>query len=234
MSKLLVSVLSLVCMLALVSCFSENDKETQLDNNTIETPEKEEDNGKTFIDNDAVEITTDNIITDVTTTKLTMRTLKSLVERYGEDLTWSIFDIYYYEEVTSGLYTRSYPIDTEYSLLIIGDTNKLPTAILLVSAHKQDSIDIRTNNIDDFIKRKYTYEELSQMPANELLDLFIQNGLVINDDLKASFTDEEFQTLFKENFHLWHTGVSAHSYTMYIDLAEQVQVVYEKLVEPEN
>ena len=44
----------------------------------------------------------------------------------------------------------------------------------------------------------YTYEELSEMPANELLDLFIQNGLVINDDLKSSFTEEELQTLFKK------------------------------------
>ena len=44
----------------------------------------------------------------------------------------------------------------------------------------------------------YTYEELSEMPAKELLDLFIQNGLVINDDLKSSFTEEELQTLFKK------------------------------------
>lgn len=34
----------------------------------------------------------------------------------------------------------------------------------------------------------YTYEELSAMPAGELLDVFIQNGLVINGDLKSAFT----------------------------------------------
>ena len=78
----------------------------------------------------------------------------------------------------------------------------------------------------------YTYEELSEMPANELLDLFIQNGLVVNDDLKASYTEEELSTLFKENFHLWHTGVSAHSYTAYIDLAEQTKAIYDKIAEP--
>ena len=33
----------------------------------------------------------------------------------------------------------------------------------------------------------YPYDELSEMPAEELLALFIQNGLVINDDLKAAF-----------------------------------------------
>ena len=78
----------------------------------------------------------------------------------------------------------------------------------------------------------YTYEELSEMPANEQLDLFIQNGLVVNDDLKASYTEEELSTLFKENFHLWHTGVSAHSYTAYIDLAEQTKAIYDKIAEP--
>lgn len=78
---------------------------------------------------------------------------------------------------------------------------------------------------------RYTYEELSEMPAKVLLDLFIQNGLVINDDLKASFTEEELQTLFKESFHLWHTGVSAHSHTMYCDLAEQAKEIFDKIAE---
>lgn len=77
---------------------------------------------------------------------------------------------------------------------------------------------------------KFTYEELNEMSADKLLDLFIQNGLVINDELKESFTDEELQTLFKENFHLWHTGVSAHSHTMYIDIAEQTKLVYDKII----
>ena len=80
----------------------------------------------------------------------------------------------------------------------------------------------------------YTYEELSEMPAKELLDLFIRNGLAVNDDLKASYTEEELQNLFKENFHLWHTGVSVHSHTMYIDLAEQTKIIYDKISEPKN
>ena len=83
-------------------------------------------------------------------------------------------------------------------------------------------------------KSVYTYEELSEMPAKELLDLFIQNGLVIDDDLKTSYTEEELQNLFKENFDLWHTGVSAHSHTMYIDLAEQTKEIYDKITESKN
>ena len=77
----------------------------------------------------------------------------------------------------------------------------------------------------------YTYEELCDLPAEELLDLFIQNGLVINDGLKQSYTEEELQSLFKEHFSMWHTGVSAFNDTMYIDLAEQTKMVYESIVE---
>ena len=87
------------------------------------------------------------------------------------------------------------------------------------------------NTTEESIGTSYTYEELSEMPAEELLDLFVQNGLVINDELKSAYTEEELQALFKENFHLWHTGVSAHSHTMYCELAEQIKVIYEKIAE---
>lgn len=51
-------------------------------------------------------------------------------------------------------------------------------------------------------KSLWTYEELSEMPKEELLDLFIQNGLIINDELSTAFTEEELETLFKENFDM--------------------------------
>ena len=66
----------------------------------------------------------------------------------------------------------------------------------LVGGSQQEDQNISTG------EQRYTYEELSEMPAEELLDLFIQNGLVINDDLKVAFADEELQAIFKENFHL--------------------------------
>ena len=68
------------------------------------------------------------------------------------------------------------------------------------------------------------------MPAEELLDLFIQNGLLINDDLKRAYT-EELQTLFKEHFDMWHIGLLELSHTMYIDLAEQTKAIYDKIAE---
>ena len=67
--------------------------------------------------------------------------------------------------------------------------------------------------------------------GEELLDLFIQNGLVINDDLKEAYTEEELQTLFQEHFDMWRTGLSALSHTMYIDLAEQAKAIYDKIAE---
>ena len=79
-------------------------------------------------------------------------------------------------------------------------------------------------------EQKYTYEELSEMPAEELLDLFVQNGLVINDELKATYTEGELQDLFKEHFEMWHTGMSAMSHTMYIDLAEQTKEIFDKII----
>ena len=83
-------------------------------------------------------------------------------------------------------------------------------------------------------KTYYTYEELESMPADELLDLFIENGLVINDELKASFTEEELQILFKEGFHYWHTGICPMSWTPYFDLAKQAKAVYDKIAVPKE
>ncbi len=96
--------------------------------------------------------------------------------------------------------------------------------VTMTPAPEEEESATETRNI-------YTYEELSEMPAEELFDVFIQNGLVISAEMRESFTDEELQNLFKENFQLWHTGVSAHSHTMYIDLAEQTKIVYDKIVE---
>lgn len=83
-------------------------------------------------------------------------------------------------------------------------------------------------------ERYYTYEELEAMPADELLELFIENGLVINDALKASYTEEELQILFKEGFHYWHAGVCPFGWTAYWDLADQTKIVYDKIAVPQE
>lgn len=94
----------------------------------------------------------------------------------------------------------------------------------------QNNEEISQTDIQSEVEQKYTYEELSEMPAKELLDLFIQNGLVINDELKATYTKEELQDLFKKHFEMWHIGMSAMSHTMYIDLAEQTKAIFDKIM----
>ena len=96
----------------------------------------------------------------------------------------------------------------------------------------QNNEEISQTDIQSEAEQKYTYEELSEMPAEELLDLFIQNGLVISDELKQSYTEEELQSLFKEHFALWHTGVVSMDYTVYMDLAEQTKAIFDKIAIP--
>ena len=119
--------------------------------------------------------------------------------------------------VTKRVFNSSTVVETGY-LAYLNDTIQI-VPLTLASTESAAS----TMNVS------YTYEELSAMPAGELLDLFIQNGLVINDDLKTSFTEKELQTLFKENFHLWHTGVSAHSDSAFCNLAEQTKMIFDQI-----
>ena len=83
-------------------------------------------------------------------------------------------------------------------------------------------------------KKHYTYEDFEAMPADELLDLFIQNGLVINDELKAANTQEALQALFKVGFYHWSKGSTPLSHTMYFDLAEKTKAIYDKLTTPQD
>lgn len=120
----------------------------------IQFPEKEsEEEPENLSDDDAVDMTTVDLATDVTSSNLTMRTLKALVERYGEDLTWSSFESYASEDIGSGLYILRYPIDDNYSLWIGGaGMDESPMYIRLVSEQDTDNyIDVRTESIDDFI-----------------------------------------------------------------------------------
>lgn len=77
----------------------------------------------------------------------------------------------------------------------------------------------------------YTYEELNSLPADQLLNLFIENGLIINEELKEVFTEEELQALFKSEFDTLHMGVTTRSHFMYFDLAEKTKEVYDKITQ---
>ena len=85
--------------------------------------------------------------------KLTLSKLKYLVSKYGEDLNWRHFELFYYVETGSGLYIREYPIDHNYHLMMGGgNTSADPIYIYLVSMYDNDEhIDVRKENMDDFL-----------------------------------------------------------------------------------
>lgn len=51
-----------------------------------------------------------------------------------------------------------------------------------------------TNNENN---KTYTYEELNSLPANQLYELFVENGLVLSKELQDTFSKEERSTFFK-------------------------------------
>ena len=80
-----------------------------------------------------------------------------------------------------------------------------------------------------FSRKVYTHEEMTAMPADELLKLFKRNGLKINDELKEVFTEEEFQDMFKLEFEGLCQGCIGRSHSMYRDLEDQTKEIYDKL-----
>lgn len=85
-------------------------------------------------------------------TELTLEVIKELAKK-GDALSWSDFEQYNSKEIGSGLYILRYDIDENYYLLIGGgNMQMLPLYIYLVSkADDSVSIDIRTENVEEFI-----------------------------------------------------------------------------------
>lgn len=75
----------------------------------------------------------------------------------------------------------------------------------------------------------YTYEELSAMPADQLLDLFISNGLEIDESLVADLGFEAIQEIFKLEFQHWRRGISSLSHLPYFELAHQTAEIYARI-----
>lgn len=90
-------------------------------------------------------------------------------------------------------------------------------------SRQQDSLDSQES------KKVYTYEELAALPSDQLLSLFVENGLEINEGLNEIYTDEEFEEFFKSNFELLHEGNITLDALMYWDLAEKTAEIYQKL-----
>jgi len=81
--------------------------------------------------------------------------LEKVIElsKKGNELSWDDFGKYDSIDIGSGLYIRRYDIDENYYLLIGGSSiDEKPWYIYLIKANNSDNyIDIRIDNIDDFI-----------------------------------------------------------------------------------
>ena len=163
MKRLTALGLALVLILALAGCdkHTQNRQDTALTENVNNASQTPEDYHLTDTTSDSEK--EDDIITDVYQPNLNLQTLRDLVNRYGENLTWSDFAVYYSEDIGSGLYIIRYPIDWDYCLLIGGDNMELPPVyIRLVSEHDTENfIDVRFDSIDDFISNTPKTSEFS-------------------------------------------------------------------------
>lgn len=78
-------------------------------------------------------------------------------------------------------------------------------------------------------EKKYTYEELCDMPAMELYDLFLEQGLVVDDALNH-IPKERMEEIFKREFQLLENG---GSFTMsakgWRELKQDTEAIYEKI-----
>ncbi len=104
-----------------------------------------------------------------------------VLAKLGEELSWSSFEAFDYQETGSGLYIRAYDIDERFHLLIGGShPGEEPMYIYLRSG--EESIDIRGGGVEEFIaehenladgersKRLMELESfLNSMPANGML-----------------------------------------------------------------
>lgn len=90
--------------------------------------------------------------------QLSLAEVRQLAEK-GEDLSWDDFEQYSYREIGSGLHIFRYDIDEKYCLVIGGRGTQTPPMYIRLVCKADDSefiddgvyIDIRTENVDDFI-----------------------------------------------------------------------------------
>lgn len=78
--------------------------------------------------------------------------------------------------------------------------------------------------------KTYAYEELNSMSTTELYNTFLDNGLVVNDELKSNLSEKEIAEMLKEDFETLSKGITARNHFMYYDFSNEVKRVYVRLV----
>ena len=113
---------------------------------------------------------------------LTLDDVRMLAEK-GDALGWEDFALYDFEEVGSGLYIRSYPIDSRYDLLVGATRETADPIYYLLRDRKTDaSIDIRTEDVDAFLRAdSERAAELDRLREEypEFFDLPTDKGLAV-------------------------------------------------------
>lgn len=85
--------------------------------------------------------------------QLTLEIVRELSKK-GENLKMEDFDNYIGTEMGSGLYIVNYPIDDRFSLLVgSGSLQGKPLYVRLNKIGTEKGVDIRTEDIEQFIKR---------------------------------------------------------------------------------
>lgn len=77
---------------------------------------------------------------------------------------------------------------------------------------------------------KYTYEQLNALSAKELYEVFIDNGLKVDEELRTYMSDEQIASVLKSQFDMMIHGDTSRSHYMYKIFAEEVERVYKLLV----
>lgn len=119
----------------------------------------------------------------------------------GEELTWSDFAKFRYEDVGSGLYIYSYEINPVFHLLIGGgSTEEMPSYIRLVASLSGDYIDIRKESVTDFIS----------LHSYDLLDYAVRTAILekhTSDHSKGLIRVESHKVLSTEHRAVADTNV---------------------------
>ena len=83
-----------------------------------------------------------------------------------------------------------------------------------------------------YIKPVYTYDELVSVSSEELLDIFIHNGLIIRNDL-SHLKKEQIGEILKDQFDLMIQGTTSLSSEGYMQMAKDVKRIYDEISTPQ-
>ncbi len=76
----------------------------------------------------------------------------------------------------------------------------------------------------------YTHGELKSLSEKELYEVFVENGLKVDEELQGYLTEDQIAKMLEEEFDLLVQGYSQRSHSMYLQFGEEVKRVYELIL----